>query len=375
MTTLFDDFYPRLVRIDATWRCNLNCKHCQTGMFRGPDHPEDLTTEELVGLFHQLAAMGTRYVGFLGGEPLLRRDLRTLLDELRALDILPTITTNGLNISEELADYLVNDARSTMVVSLDGADQPAHEYIRGRGTWPRTMTAIKRLHAARNGHRGERQLGISAVLHQRNKHQAVQFIRLADELGVDHLTLAAVHRVGNAVRAWDELALSAAEVRRIADELAAALQSRTSGCDVSVNFFTPAYREFAKSRLGFELPSRSLIDQASLFECYVQCDGRVFPSQKCSEMVPDVLIGAARELGITFRENSIRSRSFSDIWWGADFTRYRTMMLTKQHIAGYSTCRRCPMSKTTCLPAAGAYLLEEQWPEEICVDALAGLGR
>jgi len=61
-------YYPELVRLDATWRCNLRCKHCQTGMFREPgSHYNDLSTEELEELFKQLSQMGTKQVGLLGG--------------------------------------------------------------------------------------------------------------------------------------------------------------------------------------------------------------------------------------------------------------------------------------------------------------------
>lgn len=372
--TVLEEFYPRIARIDATWRCNLNCKHCQTGMFRGPNHPRDLDTVEMCDLFDQLADMGTRYIGLLGGEPMLRRDLGVLLEKAKDREILMTITTNGTCMTEEWAVSLMRYG-CNVTVSVDGASRETHEFIRGRGTWKSVTAALARLQAAKEQVGSDASIGISAVLHQRNKHEASRFLLLADEFAVDRLILSAVHRVGNAELHWDDLSLSTAEQYELAYEMARLLSGRTrERCSVQVNFHTPIFRELMRGKYGLNIPQISQFDQAGLSECYVQCDGRVFPSQKCSEMVPDVLIGAAEEIRVRFRDNNIRKKRLSDIWYGEDFNRYRKMMLQKEYMRTYSTCSKCPMSKTYCIPTAAAFLLDESKPQPLCTEPLIELG-
>lgn len=94
----------RNLRVSVTDRCNLRCQHCMpeeeyVWLPRG----QILTFEEireLVGIFTEL---GVDKVRLTGGEPLLRRDLPTLVRMLaqnrRIKDL--AMTTNGVL----LADY------------------------------------------------------------------------------------------------------------------------------------------------------------------------------------------------------------------------------------------------------------------------------
>jgi MoaA/NifB/PqqE/SkfB family radical SAM enzyme len=167
---MYGHYYPEVVRFDATWKCNLNCKHCQTSMFRGPSHPEDLSDAEVMKLFSELATMGTRQVNFLGGEPLLRNNLLDQIRYLQSRGIHSDITTNGLLITQDMANELF-DNRVIVAVSLDGANAEQHDFIRGRNTFNRTLDAIRLLvEQKRQRRRGF--VGISTVLNRRNMHQA-----------------------------------------------------------------------------------------------------------------------------------------------------------------------------------------------------------
>jgi MoaA/NifB/PqqE/SkfB family radical SAM enzyme len=363
---------PEFVRLDVTWRCNLNCKHCQTGMFRGPNHPEDLTTDQLVDLFGQLSVLGTRAVGLLGGEPTLRRDLPVLLRSMRSVGIQPTVTTNAVTVTEPLADLLMNETETTVTISLDGPEKESHEYLRGRGTFTKTIGGIRTFVTRRCGGSSAK-VGISAVLNRSNIQRAEQFLDLAKELKVDHLTLSAVHRVGNAIRFWNDISLETGELMPVGERLAQRILSDTELPSVQVNFFTPAFREYLRWR-GYGVPMVPLFDRSGLADCYIQCDGRVFPSQKCSEIDPNVLIGAARDIGIVFRNNSVRDHSFKDIWFGEDFKRYRKFVLAKNYVASYESCATCKFSRNVCLPTASAFLAGDKNPHAICVTAHAAMG-
>lgn len=111
----------RSLRLSVTDRCNLRCKYCM---------PEDeytwlpretlLTFEEmnkLTGLFTEL---GVDKVRLTGGEPLLRKDLgtliRLLLQNPRIQDL--ALTTNGILLAEQ-AQVLYDAGLHRVTVSLD----------------------------------------------------------------------------------------------------------------------------------------------------------------------------------------------------------------------------------------------------------------
>lgn len=97
----------------------------------------------------------------------------------------------------------------------------------------------------------------------------------------------------------------------------------------------------------------------------MQCDGQVYPSQKFSEMNPDILSNGAG-WGISFRANSLRTASFREIWEGREFERYRAMATSLRYVQAYDTCRTCAFSKTYCIPNAGAAVNGERSPQLIC---------
>ncbi|MBW2067012.1 MAG: radical SAM protein [Deltaproteobacteria bacterium] len=77
--------------IDVTYRCNLRCRHCY---FLKQNHREELSTEQWVMLFEQWKKEGFPFMicGWIGGEPLLRKEL---VDRGRKYFKSNVIFTNG----------------------------------------------------------------------------------------------------------------------------------------------------------------------------------------------------------------------------------------------------------------------------------------
>ena len=83
-----------------------------------------LRFEEIVRIVQSLIPHGLRKVRLTGGEPLLRRDLHSLIVQLRAcsdeLDI--AMTTNGLLLKQHVTD-LYHAGLSRVTISLDALDE------------------------------------------------------------------------------------------------------------------------------------------------------------------------------------------------------------------------------------------------------------
>ena len=119
------DSYGRVatdLRVSLTDRCNLRCAYCMPpeGLDWLPGD-EVLTGEEIVRLITiGVTRLGIREVRFTGGEPLLRRDLESIVSRTAALAPRPEIslTTNGIGLSRR-AGALREAGVDRINVSLD----------------------------------------------------------------------------------------------------------------------------------------------------------------------------------------------------------------------------------------------------------------
>lgn len=77
-----------------TLRCPIRCRHCMVRA--GPHRTEEMGVDEARGWLEQLAAYGTRSIGFTGGEPFYCWDkLLCLADTAARLGLTYTVVTNG----------------------------------------------------------------------------------------------------------------------------------------------------------------------------------------------------------------------------------------------------------------------------------------
>ena len=118
----------RDLRVSVTDRCNFRCVYCMPREVFGPDfqfldRQELLTYEEIVRLSRIFIAQGVEKIRVTGGEPLVRRDLPLLIEQLAALDGLQdlTLTTNGALLPAQ-AGPLREAGLTRITVSLDSLD-------------------------------------------------------------------------------------------------------------------------------------------------------------------------------------------------------------------------------------------------------------
>jgi cyclic pyranopterin phosphate synthase len=116
------------LRISVTDRCNFRCVYCMPRAVFGPDHAflpraELLSFEEIVRLVRIFAGLGVEKVRLTGGEPLVRRDLPTLVASIAAVpgvrDL--TLTTNGVLLPDHTAE-LKAAGLHRVTISLDADD-------------------------------------------------------------------------------------------------------------------------------------------------------------------------------------------------------------------------------------------------------------
>lgn len=120
------------LRISVTDRCNFRCSYCMPKEVFNKDYPylphsALLTFEEITRLTRVFLSHGVRKIRLTGGEPLLRKNLEILIEQLsqlRTVDGQPldlTLTTNG-SLLKKKAQALKDAGLKRVTVSLDGLD-------------------------------------------------------------------------------------------------------------------------------------------------------------------------------------------------------------------------------------------------------------
>jgi len=135
--------YPGHPVWEVTSACNLRCIHCHATS--GEANHRELTTDEGRRLIDQIAQVGGfRTLIYTGGEPLVRKDIFTLLRHSQQVGFANILATNGTLIDEEMAWKLKDHGVVCNAISLDAADAGIHDYIRNRpGAFELTIRAIE----------------------------------------------------------------------------------------------------------------------------------------------------------------------------------------------------------------------------------------
>ena len=135
LARIFKRKIPLAVSFNITYRCNLQCRYCR---YREREVRE-LSTKEIFRLIEELSYLGSRFITFTGGEPLLREDFGDIIEFCRKKNIQSTVNSNGTLVKAMIEEI---KGISHIQISLDG---PRHinDFIRGAGVHDKVIEAIE----------------------------------------------------------------------------------------------------------------------------------------------------------------------------------------------------------------------------------------
>jgi cyclic pyranopterin phosphate synthase len=140
------------LRVSVTDRCDLRCFYCMSEDMTFLPKADLLSLEELDRLCSAFIAKGVRKLRLTGGEPLVRRNVMSLVRSLSrhlksgALDEL-TLTTNGSQL-ERFAAELADCGVRRINVSLDTLDPAKFRAITRWGDFDKVLRGIEAARAA-----------------------------------------------------------------------------------------------------------------------------------------------------------------------------------------------------------------------------------
>jgi MoaA/NifB/PqqE/SkfB family radical SAM enzyme len=165
---------PVFLNLEVTKRCNARCKHCD--YWKGPHEPE---LEDYVPVVRKINPL---IVSFTGGEPLVRKDIFDLIQNMREKGglLYLIMVTNGALLDLEKAERLRKAGINQLSVSLDFLDG-RHDQTRGiKGLYAHLSNLLPGLSRI-----GFDYVALNTVIMRNNLDQITQIAEQARDWGVE----------------------------------------------------------------------------------------------------------------------------------------------------------------------------------------------
>jgi len=301
---------------EITLACDLACQHC--GSRAGRRRRDELSTAEALDLVGQMAELGTREVGLIGGEAYLRKDWLEIVAAVRAAGMECGLQSGGRNLSEERIAKAAAAGLQGVGLSIDGLRE-VHDEVRGvAGSYELALAALRRVTAYGM---------VASVNTQINTGSMPQLRELMDviiDAGATNWQLAITVAMGNAAD-HPELLLQPWQLLELMPLLAElSLEARERGL-----FIHPA------NNIGYFGPYESTL--RNVIEDEIHWHGCT-AGDTVIGIEADGTIKSCPGLPSPYAGGNIRDRRLKDIWENSEpmaFTRRRTV----DDLWGF--CRTC----------------------------------
>lgn len=188
---------PAKIHIALTYRCNCFCYFCNFAAnscednFTGKSYGGELSFEDIQKTVEQLPRGS--FITLTGGEPTLARDFFKIVEYLTKHHKVQ-VNTNGVTLSKEKLERLINAKPWIIHFSLDSHDKDTHDQIRGhRGLSQRIIDSIeeiKRIKQVRGLARPY--IHVNAVVLRNKADHLPELVKLCNQLGVQWLSFASM---------------------------------------------------------------------------------------------------------------------------------------------------------------------------------------
>jgi cyclic pyranopterin phosphate synthase len=218
-SVILRDSYGRAIRdlrISITDRCNFRCFYCMPKeAMEWQPKSEILSYEEIITLAEVFVSLGVTKLRVTGGEPMLRRDLESLIERLAKIDGIEDLAmTTNAHFLRGRAEGLKNAGLQRLTVSLDSLTEERFTLLTGRNELDRVIDGID---AALEAGLDPVKVN-SVVIRGINDDQVVSFAGFAREKGVQVRFIEFMPLDNGKV--WRrEMVVPGDELRRLIDEV------------------------------------------------------------------------------------------------------------------------------------------------------------
>jgi radical SAM protein with 4Fe4S-binding SPASM domain len=185
---------PRMLSVEATSRCNLNCPFCLVGMQNQlPSTEHDLLPRGLgtmtMELYRKIAddavAFGIQKMQLhFQGEPLLHKNIAEMVALAKQRGLTTQMFTNGLPLTDALADRLLDAGLDILRFSVDGVSEEVYQKNRVGGQFWRARRNMAMMTTKARERRSPIRLEWQMIAMRNNEHEIEQARAMAAEIGI-----------------------------------------------------------------------------------------------------------------------------------------------------------------------------------------------
>ena len=170
------------VRLSVTDRCDLRCVYCMPEKMKFVPRTQLLTLEEMQAVGRSFINLGVDKIRITGGEPLVRRNIMQLFNNLGSIEALKdlTLTTNGTQL-KKYARQLKAAGVTRINISLDTLREDRFHDMTRVGELSRTLEGIDAAIAC-----DFEQIKINAVVLKNHNHDEMfDLVNFVIDRGID----------------------------------------------------------------------------------------------------------------------------------------------------------------------------------------------
>ncbi len=201
---------------ECTLRCNLNCLHCGSDCKKDA-HVPDMPIADFIGAIDKLKDIvdpNNTMIAITGGEVLLRKDIEDAGRELYKRGFPWGIVTNGMLLSKERLNSLLNAGMRAITISLDGLND-SHNWLRNnKKSFEKVISAVKLLPQVEN-----LKYDVVSCINTQNFDELNELKDLLIEIGIKEWRVFTIFPIGRA-KVNDLLQLSPQQFKALFDFIA-----------------------------------------------------------------------------------------------------------------------------------------------------------
>ena len=186
---------PLFVSIEPAAICQLRCPECPVGrrhnVISSSRRNENLLSLDLFRrVLSEISETALVMQFYFQGEPLLNKDLPTMIREAHEAGLYTIVSTNAQAMTERLAEELVRAGLDRIIISMDGLTEASYSAYRIGGSLDKTKAAIRYLREAKQKFQISNfkfQIELQCLRLRSNEQEWPEFKRQYKALGADRL--------------------------------------------------------------------------------------------------------------------------------------------------------------------------------------------
>lgn len=183
---------PLFVSVEPAAVCQLKCPACPVGLAFGNKVATPFMSLDLFQkVLEEVKETAWVMQFYFQGEPLLNKDLATMIAQAHAAGLYTIVSTNAQALTRETAEALVGAGLDRIIVSMDGLTQATYGAYRIGGDIEKTKAALRFLREAISNQPSgvSCQIELQCLRLKTNEHEWAELKRQYKALGADRLTL------------------------------------------------------------------------------------------------------------------------------------------------------------------------------------------